>query len=273
MSISIAYTELREGGGEGGIDQEGGYARRVLKCEYELAQQMCYELVGGIIPSGINAYYKAPEKHPRNPRLLCISANFVGYGPCGNNLGVITFPYAKVYANYGPPNKSQNATQPPSSTVIMKERRDIGGNVVTINGGSYKWASGPKSGDPIREPPGIIVPEITWYLDVYYLRSTKVSDGTFDAAIGKINSSSFSMAYSKFPAKTLMFEGAVPERSFVLNSIGDILAEAWNVTFQFGYKANGWHKLLDDSGTWQEFQTSSGGDPYPTTSFNTLFNW
>lgn len=263
--ITVAHVEL-QGSGSHEYTEDGGSARRFLLCDYIQADTLVQQLLGYTRPLGTQFQYRdVPHRHPRRPYLYCQEARYEGVGVASTGLFGVTYPKARVTAIYRPLEPDDERQR---SRVFMTERREFGGEILTMEGSTVGWAEGPDANLPLggEARAGTFQPLIHLTLEIHHWLSAPVSDRTFEDAVGKINQNTFRALWTTWPRESLLFVGAGIQRDYTVDGLA-----GFQVSLQFQFKRQGWNKLRHPNGRYYKVHTLEERTPlYESMDFTGL---
>lgn len=268
MATTVPFVEL-PGSGIHQYDAEGGWAQRLLLCDYSQADSLCAELLGFPTPAGTeHQRRRPPERHPARPYLYCRSCRYEGHGAPGREAdGDITYTKAKVIAEYRPLERADSDDPDRQAITYMTERREIARHYERVPTDQLKWQEGPSVGLSLSDRSDLLkwISTLIVRVDVHYWFGAPVSSGVFEQTIGKVNAGDFRVLWTTWPAETLIYEGASLERQYTSSG-----SAAWKVGLQFRYRTASWNRFLHPSLTFYTVATSIGRKPYEPADFTLL---
>jgi hypothetical protein len=252
--LTIAGKTVTELVGSGDItyDRQSPQAMRRLLADWADAPTICEALCGTVARIGITSLvYTPPTRHP-SPKynfLFALRARVSGLGPPSQDgLGIISYPKAIIEVEYQPlPDQNDNSSEP--QMTFVTERREMGAEFMTLPKSTLVWASADtltatKSTVSIGEESraGMLIPLTHVNVDIpwWFAADSRINGLVFDNAIGKVNKNDFRFLYTKWPAETLLFNGASFNRQWTSQG-----AQAWQVSLNFTYKRTRWNRLYD----------------------------
>jgi len=273
------------------VDRVNGLTgRRTFKVAWDKAIDFTAAMIGGWTTIGTVVVRQEPNPFPGYPFLLATVSDIDPLDPesvMGGDVttlrhGAADYTYAKVVIQYrvpdpGPEEDSGNDIEDPPDGTVLEYSRQVGGQILSTPGRSWKWSDDTKVSTDVN--PGVVIPTIVHNLRWSNVPDTLVPWDDIRDKTGSINS----IQYLGAAAERLLFSGGIASRMWDLQALAaGEYQQAWRLEYTFEEQCKpqdkGWNHFWrnedDGAGTpshWLSIKTDPGDDPpYASASFKSL---
>lgn len=251
-------------------------AVRVLTCAWTDRLKLVRELKGGI--SGTT--YTGPDSYPDVPTMLVSGVAVEGLGIAGRSgaRSMASYQWAILTVEYETPTW-QAITNTSGQTVLLTESMDYNAEFITLPDGmgevdkkaGFVWTSDstPLSREAI---PAKIVGMAEYTIQVH--RHPQPPWTSIGNCLGHVHNGVFAPLSRSFGDGYLVFLGSHDDHQFFQDPLTGVGVTLYNLTYKFAWRQYRWNTAYrPKTGTWEDFQTSSGGHLYESANFMTLFGY
>ena len=256
-AINVPFTELSGSPTEEFTD-DGFSATRRLKCAWDDRFRLARQLLGGVNAHGVlrfgQPYLGDSAARVSGVRIRPFAASAIDASEGDDQRGA--YAEAELTVQYTTP--SAGAGQ--DTDKLIEEHVTISKEFLTVPGEELFQqpanGNGNGQGEPIGEPPGILIPMMAWSYTRRQLLSVPQAAATLIGHVNSATMTSPSLGLS-FQPETLLYENISLRRTAGIDE-----TPTWDVTWTLVHRPRGWNIFLLSDLTWGHVYQEGSSTPW-----------